>query len=67
MAPAQGVGDLMNNNTKRAGRPEVGRPVNVRLGDDLLAEVDEYAAAKGIARAEAIRHLLRAGLKRCKR
>ncbi|BBC53943.1 hypothetical protein [Mycobacterium phage HC] len=57
----------MNNNTKRAGRPEVGRPVNVRLGDDLLAEVDEYAAAKGIARAEAIRHLLRAGLKRGKR
>ncbi|AEL98237.1 transcriptional repressor [Mycobacterium phage BigNuz] len=57
----------MSTNTKRAGRPEVGRPVNVRLGDELLADVDEYAAAEGIARAEAIRHLLRAGLKRGKR
>ncbi|AMW63895.1 transcriptional repressor [Mycobacterium phage GreaseLightnin] len=57
----------MSTKQKHPGRPEVGRPVNVRLGDDLLADVDEYAAAEGIARAEAIRHLLRRGLKRGKR
>ena len=28
------------------GRPEVGKPINVRLGDDLLAQVDAYAEAE---------------------
>lgn len=46
------------------GRPVVGAPVNVRLGDDLLTKVDNYAAAEGISRAEAIRQLVRRGLRR---
>lgn len=52
---------------RSAGRPEVGRPVNIRLGDDLLAEVDAYANAEGIKRAEALRQLVRRGLHRTKR
>lgn len=50
-----------------AGRPAVGTPVNVRLGDDLLAQVDAYAEAEGIKRAEAIRQLVQRGLQRAKR
>ncbi|MBU8820946.1 ribbon-helix-helix domain-containing protein [Mycolicibacterium goodii] len=49
-----------------AGRPSVGAPINVRLGDDLLAEVDAYAAAEDIKRAEAIRRLVQRGLRRAK-
>ena len=45
-----------------AGRPEIGQPINVRLGDDLLALVDDYAAHNGNTRAEAIRFLLTAAL-----
>lgn len=50
-----------------AGRPEVGAPINVRLGTDLLAQVDTYAADQGIKRAEAVRRLVRRGLRRSKR
>lgn len=50
-----------------AGRPHVGIPVNIRLGDDLLAEVDAFAAAEGIPRAEAIRQLVHRGLRKGKR
>lgn len=42
-----------------AGRPEIGQPVNIRLGDELLAKVDAYAAKKGTSRAEAIRQMVR--------
>ena len=45
-----------------AGRPEVGRPINIRLGDELLAAVDTYAKTQGITRAEAIRHLVQRSL-----
>ncbi|WP_210731560.1 ribbon-helix-helix domain-containing protein [Mycobacterium intracellulare] len=45
------------------GRPEVGAPINVRLGDELLAQVDAYAAEHGIKRAEAIRQIVQAGLR----
>ena len=41
------------------GRPEIGTPINVRLGDDLLAKVDAIAAADGASRAETIRNLIR--------
>lgn len=44
------------------GRPEVGRPVNIRLGDELLAKVDAYAAGEGIKRAEAVRQLVQRAL-----
>lgn len=47
-----------------AGRPEIGKPINIRLPNDLLAEVDVYAAENGISRAEAIRQLVQRGLKR---
>lgn len=46
------------------GRPAVGTPVNIRLGADLLDQVDQYAAAEGISRAEAIRQLVQRGLRR---
>jgi len=52
---------------RQAGRPEVGRPVNIRLGDELLAEVDAFAEAEGVKRAEAIRQLVQRGLRRAKR
>lgn len=44
------------------GRPEIGSPVNLRLGDDLLSEVDEYAERSGISRAQAVRYLIGLGL-----
>lgn len=49
------------------GRPEVGKPINIRLGDELLAEVDAWAEGQGIKRAEAIRQLVQRGLRRAKR
>jgi Arc/MetJ-type ribon-helix-helix transcriptional regulator len=56
-----------------AGRPEIGTPVNIRLGNDLLAQVDAYAEAESVKqgrrvnRAEAIRQLVQQGLRRTKR
>jgi hypothetical protein len=47
-----------------AGRPEIGTPINVRLGDDLLAHVDAYTEVETISRAEAIRQLVQHGLRR---
>lgn len=37
------------------GRPVVGKPINIRLPDDLLADVDAYATRLDISRAEVIR------------
>ncbi len=45
-----------------AGRPEIGQPINVRLGDKLLATLDAYAAREAISRAEALRGVVRAAL-----
>lgn len=45
-----------------AGRPEIGQPINIRLGTDLLALVDDYAAHNGQSRAEAVRFLLAVAL-----
>lgn len=45
-----------------AGRPEIGQPINIRLGDELLGRVDEMAAAYGWSRASAIRHLIAMGI-----
>jgi metal-responsive CopG/Arc/MetJ family transcriptional regulator len=44
------------------GRPEIGTPINVRLGDDLLAKVDAHAQAGGVSRASIIRSLVAAAL-----
>jgi metal-responsive CopG/Arc/MetJ family transcriptional regulator len=41
-----------------AGRPEIGQPINVRLGDELLAAIDARADRMGYSRAEVIRMLL---------
>lgn len=41
-----------------AGRPEIGQPINVRLGEELLAKVDAFAEVYEISRAEAIRRML---------
>lgn len=48
--------------TARGGRPEIGTPINIRLGDDLLAAVDARAAAEGVSRAAMIRQLLTSAL-----
>lgn len=42
-----------------AGRPEIGKPINIRLPDDLLADVDTYAARLDISRAEVIRRAVK--------
>jgi hypothetical protein len=54
-------GELAEEEDRRPGRPEIGDPVGVRLGD-LLGAVDAYAAQHGVKRAEAIRQLVSAGL-----
>lgn len=60
-----GINDIDNlaingivNHMSPAGRPEVGKPINVRLGDELLAAVDEKAQRLGVSRAEVIRTIL---------
>ncbi len=54
-------GAVAEEEDRRPGRPEVGGRVNTRLGD-LLPRVDEWGAAHGISRAEAIRELVQRGL-----
>ncbi len=44
------------------GRPVVGKPINLRLGDDLLARVDERAKVEGKSRADMSRELVAAGM-----
>lgn len=44
------------------GRPEVGTPINIRLGDELLPRVDAEAALRGQTRAATIRGLVAAAL-----
>jgi hypothetical protein len=46
----------------RGGRPAIGRPWQVRLGDDLTAAVDAYASEHDLSRAEAVRRLIAKGL-----
>lgn len=40
------------------GRPEIGQPINIRLGDKLMAAVDRMADRQGMSRAEVVRMLL---------
>jgi hypothetical protein len=40
------------------GRPEIGTPINLRLGDELLAAIDAKAKRQGMSRAALIRLLL---------
>lgn len=55
-------GGLPEEEDRRPGRPEIGSPVQVRLGD-LLGQVDEWAAARAMTRAEAVRKLVEHGLR----
>jgi len=55
-------GDEPEEVDRRAGRPEIGGAVHVRLGE-LLPAVDAYAAERGLNRAEAVRELTGAGIK----
>lgn len=58
----QHFGAMAEEEDRRPGRPGVGNPVHVRLGD-LLGRVDEYASSHGIkSRADAVRQLVEAGL-----
>lgn len=41
-----------------AGRPEIGKPINVRFDDKLLAKVDAKAHRLAISRAELIRRIV---------
>lgn len=43
-----------------AGRPEVGKPINIRIGDQLLADIDARAHNMGVSRASLIRSCLAA-------
>jgi hypothetical protein len=43
-----------------AGRPEIGVPINVRVGDNLLADIDARAYSLGVSRASLIRSMLTA-------
>lgn len=45
------------------GRPEIGGRITTAIGDDLLVQLDEWAVAHGVSRAETIRHLLSSALK----
>lgn len=45
----------------RRGRPQIGRPVQIRLPEWLLRLVDQYADANDLTRAEAARKLIVAG------
>ena len=47
-----------NGLARKIGRPKVGRPINIRLGADLLARVDEIACARKASRSQTIRSLL---------
>lgn len=42
------------------GRPEIGKPINIRLGDQLLTDIDARAASLEVSRASMIRMMLTA-------
>lgn len=60
-AVADHFGEIPEEEDRRPGRPPIGEAINVRLGA-LLTQVDGFAATQGVNRAEAIRHLVEAGL-----
>ena len=55
-------GDIPEEEDRRPGRPTIGGNVQVRLGEEILSDVDTYAASEGMTRAEAIRTLLHQAL-----
>lgn len=57
-AVAKYFGQIAEEEDRRPGRPAIGGAVHVRLGDDLLAMVEDYASRRSIGQAEAIRRLV---------
>lgn len=55
------AGDEQESGERKPGRPEIGPPINIRFGTDLLSRVDEKAAAAGTTRADMLRWLVDAG------
>jgi metal-responsive CopG/Arc/MetJ family transcriptional regulator len=47
-----------NQTTNKGGRPPVGPAVQIRLPDDILKQIDQYAREGGVSRAAIIRTLL---------
>jgi Ribbon-helix-helix protein, copG family len=50
---------------KKPGRPATGtEPLyGIRMGDQLMAEIERWAEANSVSRSEAIRRLVEIGLK----
>lgn len=48
----------MTSASRGRGRPAEGRPVQIRIPDQLLAQVDSVARTQGVTRAQMIRQLL---------
>ncbi|GAN61585.1 hypothetical protein ACI01nite_25220 [Acetobacter cibinongensis] len=55
----------INGNQKKRGRPATGERSHIaaRVSEEEIKEIDEWAAKRGVTRAEAIRQLLQLGLK----
>lgn len=60
-AVSKHLGEIPAEEDNRGGRPAIGNPVLVRLGE-LLGPVDEYATRTAMSRAEALRNLINLGL-----
>jgi hypothetical protein len=58
---AERDGEQAAADAARRGRPEIGRPVQIRFPEWLLASVDRWADAHDMTRAEAMRKLVLAG------
>ncbi len=48
----------MSSTDNRGGRPAIGEPINVRLGDENLIWLDRRATADGTTRAELVRSIV---------
>jgi hypothetical protein len=59
------AGSIKKATPKRRGRPATGRAPTrtLRLTDEFMANVDDWAAANKTTRSEAIRRLVELGLK----
>lgn len=54
----------MINEPKKRGRPSVeSEQAKARIQQPMLGELDAWAAARGVTRAEAVRRLIELGLK----
>ena len=54
---------MTNSTTTGRGRPAIGPRTYVRLEQEVMDELDAWAAERGMKRAEAIRHLVVTGMR----